>query len=144
MLITPYYKAFMSHFYIKILMLSVLKLFIFLWLYVCVYNLHVWVGMHTCRAHVLGYACGRVGGQRTMLWSCLSLSTVTWVPEVKLNSSSLHNEHLCSQSHHPTSPFYCLFLIQRLCFLSWLIFCFFSLTENTVLDRHAMWIFTFS
>lgn len=100
MLITPYYKAFINHFYIKILMLSVLKLFIFLWLYVCVYDLHVWVGMHTCQGTCTGTCMWKGGRSEDNVVELFISFTVTWVPEIKLNSSSLHNEHLCSQSHH--------------------------------------------
>lgn len=97
---------------------------------------HMYWDMHVEGWAVRGQCCGVVylfpqlhGFQRSNSIHQACITNISVLRAITLDS---------------TSPFYCHFLIQRLCCLSWLIFNFFTLTENTVLGRHAMWIFAFS
>lgn len=143
-------QGILSNFYIKNSMLSVLNCLFFCdYIYVCM----IYMYGYRCtlvRAHVLGHAYGRVGSQMTMLWGYLFPQLHGFQRSNSIHQACITNISILWDQPSVTQPslwtqrlFYCLFLIQPLCYLSWLIFSFSSLIKNTVLDRHAMWIFTF-
>lgn len=111
-------QGILSHFYIKNSMLSVLKLFIFLWLYICVYDLHVWVEMHTCQGTCTGTCMWKSGQSEDNAVELFISFHSYMVPEIKLSSSSWYNEHSVHRAItlDPMSLSYCPFLIQPVIF----------------------------